>query len=55
MCNYNGIRVSRNEFIRLKEIEKELKHLNSLKPLASDLITQTGLFLNLKQMVPILT
>lgn len=35
MCNYNGIRVSRDEFIRLKHLEKDLKHLNSLRPLAS--------------------
>lgn len=35
MCYYNGIRVSKAEYIRLKEIEKELKHLNSLRPLAN--------------------
>lgn len=35
MCYYNGIRVSKAEYIRLKEIEKELSHLNSLRKLAS--------------------
>lgn len=30
MCYYNGMRVSYAEFIRLKEMERELKHLNSL-------------------------
>lgn len=35
MCNYNGVRVSKADFIRLKNLEKELKHLNSLRRLAS--------------------
>ena len=28
MCYYNGIRVSRSEFIRLKEIERDLRLYN---------------------------
>jgi putative SOS response-associated peptidase YedK len=35
MCYYNGVRVSRSEFIRLKEIEKELKLHNLMRPVTS--------------------
>ena len=32
MCNYNGIRVSRFELIRLKEIELEVERDNLMRP-----------------------
>lgn len=35
MCNYNGIRVTKADLIRLKQLEKELTHIRSLRPLAS--------------------
>jgi putative SOS response-associated peptidase YedK len=33
MCYYNGVKVSRTEFIRLKEIEKDLRAYNLATPL----------------------
>ncbi len=33
MCYYNGIRVSKTEFIRLKEIEKDLRIYDLSTPL----------------------
>ncbi len=36
MCYYNGVRVSKEEFIRLKSLERELKHLQRLnRPIQS--------------------
>ena len=35
MCNYNGIRVSRSELIRLKEIELEVERDNLMRPVQS--------------------
>jgi putative SOS response-associated peptidase YedK len=35
MCNYNGIRVSREEYIRLKDFERELSYLNLNRPFQS--------------------
>jgi len=35
MCNYNGIRVSKAEYIRLMGIEKELRNLNLNRPVQS--------------------
>jgi hypothetical protein len=32
MCNYNGIKVSHTEFVRLKNLEKELKNINLYRP-----------------------
>jgi putative SOS response-associated peptidase YedK len=35
MCYYNGIRVSKEEYIRLLHLEKELKEINLVRDLAS--------------------
>lgn len=35
MCYINGIRVSKEEYIRYKRMQKELDHLNSLRKMAS--------------------
>lgn len=32
MCNYNGIRVSRSEYIRLKDMEFEVERYNLMRP-----------------------
>lgn len=41
MCYYNGIRVSRAKFIRLKNIEKELRLHNLIKPMQNGFDYQT--------------
>jgi putative SOS response-associated peptidase YedK len=35
MCYYNGIKIPREEFIRIKEIQKELKELSVIRPMQS--------------------
>jgi putative SOS response-associated peptidase YedK len=40
MCNYNGIIVSRSEYIRLKEMELEVERYNLLRPVQSGFIYQ---------------
>lgn len=40
MCNYNGIRVSRSEFIRLKELEIEVEKYNLMRPVQNGFVYQ---------------
>ncbi len=40
MCNYNGIIVSRSEFIRLKAIELEVDRYNLMRPVQSGFVYQ---------------